>query len=112
MRSDLTDEVDYVGEGEDLAKNPSMIAYAKALEEVYAKGEDIKKKFIDETDKTSTTYFMTKMTQEEFDALRKFGGGSKDFETGSSRDERYVFNKIRFDHLKKLDETSRLVELP
>ena len=65
---------------------------------------------MDQLDKTSITYFMTEMTQEEFDELRKFRSSSnKDYETGLSRDERYIFNKIRYDHIQKLeDETSRL----
>jgi hypothetical protein len=33
----ISDKVVYIGEGEDPAKDPYMIAYAKALKEVYGK---------------------------------------------------------------------------
>lgn len=58
-------------------------------------------------DKTSTTYFMTQMIQEEFDELIKFRFPSnKDFETGWTRDERYQFNKIKMKQLEKMDNES------
>ncbi len=56
-----------------------------------------------EEDKKSIKYFMTKMTQEEFDELNKFRIRTNDYETGWSRDERYIFNKIRSDYIKKLE---------
>lgn len=48
-------------------------------------------------DKTSTNYFMTKMTQDEFDILKTFRPTSSvrmGFETGFSSEERYILNTI------------------
>jgi len=58
----------------------------------------------DEDDKTSITYFMTKMTQEQFDKIMKFQIKSECFETGWSTDERYIINKIRLEKIQKMEE--------
>lgn len=58
---------------------------------------------MDEIDKTSTKYFMTQMTQEEFNEMIKFRIKTNVFETGWSKDDRYILNKICSDHLNKLD---------
>ena len=59
-------------------------------------------------DKTSTTYFMTQMTQQEFDELiKKYRPPSSvrmECETGLTRKERYIFNKIRSDIIHNMDE--------
>lgn len=59
-------------------------------------------------DKTSTTYFMTQMTQQEFDELiKKYRPPSSvrmGCETGLTREERYIFNKIRSDIIQNMDE--------
>lgn len=50
------------------------------------------------------------MTQEEVDELRKFrvsNSVSMGMETGWTRDERYILNKIRYDHIQKLNQMSR-----
>ena len=41
---------------------------------------------------------------EEIDSLMKFRIKSNDFETGWTRDERYILNKIRSDHINKILE--------
>lgn len=59
----------------------------------------------EEIDKTSMKYFMTQMTQQEFDEIIKYRPNSNsDFETGWNRDERYVMNKIRSEYLDRLDK--------
>ncbi len=61
----------------------------------------------EEIDKTSMKYFMTKMTQEEFDTIRNYRPSScvrMGFETGLTRDERYIFNKIKCEYLDKLEK--------
>jgi len=52
-------------------------------------------------DKKSTKYFMTQMTQKEFDELYKFRFTSHDLETGLTKKKRYIFNKIQYDYLEK-----------
>lgn len=49
----------------------------------------------DEVDKTSTTYFMTQMTQDEFDEIRKHAIKNQGFKTSSSSRDGYSFNKIK-----------------
>ena len=49
-------------------------------------------------DKDSMHYFMCHMTQKEFESLSRCG--SKDYETGLSRDERYILNKIISDRIQ------------
>jgi hypothetical protein len=61
-------------------------------------------KKMDEIDKKSVKYFMTEMTQEEYSELYKYRFPKSDYETGLNRDERYLLNKIRSEHIQKLDK--------
>lgn len=56
------------------------------------------------SDNESINYFMTKMTQEEFDEMRKKQIRSNDYETGWTREERYIMNKIRSKIIDKMEE--------
>jgi len=48
-------------------------------------------------DKESVNYFMTEMTQEEFNEICKFRLPNHDFETGMSKEDRFRFNMIRYE---------------
>lgn len=60
-----------------------------------------------EIDKTSTAYFMSQMTQKEFEELCKFRFANHDFETGWNRNDRYILNKIRHDYLEKMNQEEK-----
>jgi hypothetical protein len=49
-------------------------------------------------------------SQEEFDEIKKYRIRSQDFETGLSRHERYIINKIQSERIQKMDELSQADE--
>ncbi len=55
-------------------------------------------------DKKSMHYFIYHMTQKEFLKFRLRSYVNMGCETGLTREERYIFNKIKIDEIQKLGE--------
>lgn len=55
-------------------------------------------------EKESVKYFMQSMTQEEFTEIYRNKSKRNDFETGWSKNDRYLFNKIMSDRIQKLEK--------
>lgn len=58
-------------------------------------------------DKKETKYFMTEMTQKEFEEMCKLRRRSSDFETGWTKEERFIMNKIRSDQIQKMENHNK-----
>jgi hypothetical protein len=73
----IDQDIIYTGPGPDPAKNPYMQAYARALKEAYAEDDTL---------------------------FRPPSSIRMGFETGLSRDERYLINKAKSEHLEKMEK--------